>query len=164
MAGDYFSSAIDKVKKSFRLDEIGYSKQIHSDIVSIYDGTVGFGDGLITAAARTGVGIFTADCVPVIIFDSSKNVCAAVHSGWKGTYSRITIKAIRKMQNEFGCNAKDMNVFIGPHIGGCCYEVGQELVEKFRNEELYEGHTVVDDRKLNLEECIKVQCISEGLK
>lgn len=99
--------------------------------------------------------MFTADCTPVLLVDKTRNVVAAVHSGWKGTYKSITLKTIKKMISEFSCKVQDIEVFIGPHIKKCCYEVSEELKEKFIKEknnilesELFNG------RNLSMEACI----------
>lgn len=163
MQGENFQSNMNMVKNIFKLKNIGYNKQIHSDIITIFDKTIQEGDAIVTDEANTALGVFTADCVPVLVYDNVKKVCAAVHSGWKGTYNRITEKTIRFMKDRFGCESNNMSVFIGPHIGACCYEVGQELIELFIKDTLYKDYEIIVGRKLNLEMCIKAQCHNEGI-
>lgn len=164
MMSQGFKENINKVKRIFNLEEIGYSKQIHSSIINIHDGNVRCGDAIITDKKENGIGIFTADCVPVLLYDSKKEVCAAVHSGWKGTFSKITCNTIENMLQQFGCDAKNITAYIGPHIRNCCYEVGDELIEKFKSETSYKGYSIVTGRKLDLTKCIKLQCIEAGIK
>jgi YfiH family protein len=163
MLSQEFDNNINKVKEMFNLGGIGYSKQIHGDTINAYDGTVRCGDAIITEEKQIGIGIFTADCVPVLIYDKRQEVCAAVHSGWKGTYSKITFSTIKQMLLHYGCRAEDIFVYIGPHMRNCCYEVGQELIDKFTSEEIYKGHDIVTDRKLNLAKCIELQCFEAGI-
>lgn len=158
-----FRQNINKVKDLFNLKDLGFSKQIHSDIVNIYDGTVKEGDALITKEKNVAVGVFTADCVPVLIYDKEKQVCAAIHSGWKGTYNQITANTIRILVDKYNSRRDDLYVYIGPHIGGCCYQVGEELIDKFSLDEAYRGWNVIEDNRLNLSSCIKAQCHNEAI-
>lgn len=163
MLKDTFPSAMDKVKKIFDLRAVGYGRQIHSDIINIFDESAKEGDALVTERAKTAVGIFTADCVPVLLYDRIRNICAAVHSGWKGTYSRITLKTLQLMEHRFDSRPEDISVYIGPHIRGCCYEVSRDLIELFKADLMYESYPIAKGRLLNLEMCIRAQCISGGI-
>jgi YfiH family protein len=89
-------------------------------------------DGLVTAEKRLILSIRTADCVPVLLYDYKNNICAAVHSGWRGTLGRITSNAIEKMCL-LGADRGSIIAAIGPCIDVCCYEVGQELLDAFSN-------------------------------
>lgn len=155
-------SELEKLKDEFDLDGLIYIRQTHSDNVITYhkgEDEAVFrekeGDAIITSQKNIAVGVFTADCTPVLLVDKTRNVVAAVHSGWKGTYKSITLKTIKKMISEFSCKVQDIEVFIGPHIKKCCYEVSEELKEKFIKEknnilesELFNG------RNLSMEACI----------
>lgn len=154
---------IERLKEWFNLKEIGYLRQIHSDYVCSYDGMLHEGDALITEKENTAIGIFTADCVPILLYDEIKNVIAAVHSGWKGTLSGITINVLNKMEKFFGCETKDIKAFIGPHNRSCCYEIGNDLVNKFRECEIFRDTSFMSGRNLNLEVCITKQLEYEGI-
>ncbi|MCM8710482.1 peptidoglycan editing factor PgeF [Clostridium sp. SYSU_GA19001] len=143
-----------RLKQWFGLDDISYLYQKHSDNVYIQDGNIYEGDGIITNKKNIGIGVFTADCVPVLLYDKVENVVAAVHSGWKGTLSCITIKALEKMQKEYGCSFKNINAYIGPHNRMCCYEIGEDVADKFNKSALYSGIEIIKNNKLNLERCI----------
>jgi hypothetical protein len=86
-------------------------------------------DALITIQKNLLVGVLTADCVPILLFDNKKKVAAAVHAGWKGTQKQIVYKTVLKMKEVFDCN--DITAVIAPSIGTCCYEVSSELAEHF---------------------------------
>lgn len=90
-------------------------------------------DALITALPDFAIGVRTADCVPILIYDSAKRVCAAIHAGWRGTVGRISQATISRMQQEFGCSPADMVAAIGPSIGPDSFQVGEEVVEEFRS-------------------------------
>lgn len=146
---------IEKLKGIFNLDNIFYLNQIHSDKMIecgnssvIPKGDVD-GDAIIINKKNIGIGVFAADCTPVIVYDTKKQVVAAIHSGWRGTFDEITKKTCEYMINIYDCN--DLKVIIGPHIRQCCYEVSVELAEKFQGKF---GKEVVDNRNLSLEKCI----------
>lgn len=156
---------------SLKLDYICYLKQVHSDKIIILNANEKIqgeieGDSIITNARNVAIGIFTADCVPVIIIDGSKKVIAAVHSGWKGTIKNIVGQTIMEMQRNFNCSCEDLKIFIGPHNKDCCYEVSEELIREFNNVDLFRGRTINNQRCLSLEQCIIAQCtnlnIDEG--
>lgn len=147
---------LSKLKDLFSVDEVKYTNQIHSSIVfETQDGKDLLkenGDAIISNKNNEIVGVFTADCVPVILYDTDKNIIAAIHSGWKGTIGDISRKTAEIMKNKYG--AMNIKALIGPHIGSCCYEVSEELALKFS--EKY-GNEVRDDRMLNLEYAIRKQ-------
>lgn len=110
--------------------------QIHSDIILPISGdmlgcgvlkSTGLeGDGYIITEAGQFAAIKTADCVPVLLYDPVKRICAAVHAGWRGTFSLIARKAAERMLC-LGSEPKDIRAAIGPAIGGACYEVGEDV-------------------------------------
>lgn len=88
-------------------------------------------DALITDQPGICIGVTTADCVPVLIFDPGKKVLAAVHAGWKGTVKRIAAKTVNLMTGCFGSNAQHIQVGIAPSISPSRFEVGDEVGEAF---------------------------------
>lgn len=88
-------------------------------------------DALITNQKGICIGIITADCVPVLIYDSVNNIIATVHAGWKGTVLRIAAKTVQKMIDSFGCTPENLLVGIGPCISQNHFEVGEEVVDAF---------------------------------
>ena len=126
----------------------------------------GDADGVLSASERLAAGIQTADCVPVLLADPDKKVCAAVHSGWKGTLAGIAGKAVRLMGRRFGCRAESIRAAIGPSIGRCCYEVDTVLGQRF--EEAFPGSvhgwTAGGKCTLDLRFCIRETLAHEGLR
>ena len=88
-------------------------------------------DGLITTDKNLLLGIFTADCVPILISSSDGEVKAAVHVAWKGLYLGIVENAIGVLINDFCISPKSIKVYICPHIRSCCYKTGSEMEGKF---------------------------------
>ena len=89
-------------------------------------------DAFVTRRPGIAIGVRTADCVPVLLYDPVKRVVAAVHAGWKGTVLHISQEAIRVMSQEFGCHPADMKAVLGPAIGPDSFQVGEEVVERFK--------------------------------
>ena len=85
-------------------------------------------DILITNQRDIALVIFTADCVPILLFDPYNEVISAVHSGWRGTALDVVSTAINAMQTEFGCKSDNIKAAIGPSISGCCYETDTDVV------------------------------------
>ena len=97
------------------------------------EGEDGECDGFVTDAPGVLPMIRVADCVPILFAglkdgDPARPVVAAVHAGWRGTAAGIAPKAVRLMR-EMGCPASSLRCAVGPHIGACCYEVGEDFVE-----------------------------------
>lgn len=150
---------IENLKETFKLDSIKYLTQIHSDkIISISDVEQEVrdkeADGLVTSLQNVGIGVFYADCVPVILYDKVTGVISAVHSGWRGTYDEIVGNAISMMKNKYKSKEEDIKVIIGPHIRQCCYEVSEELKDKFNNKKSFYGEDFFEGRNLSLEKVI----------
>jgi len=155
---------LKKIEKHFDFQDVGYLNQIHSDLIFKFDGNTRDGDALITDKRNTAIGVFTADCVPVILVDTTSSVIAAIHSGWKGTKSMIVSKTIEKLKEDYGSKTNDIRVYIGPHIGGCCYKVSSELIEEFTHEEIYSNIKISNNNNLDLEKCILAQLEEKNIK
>jgi YfiH family protein len=140
-------AAVERNRVAF-LEEIGAARrhrlitlrQVHSDIIHCVDsipepGTEPLsGDGLITATPGLLLAIQTADCLPVILVDAKRHVVGVFHAGWRGTVQRIVEKGVGEMHRCFGSRPRDLKAAIGPGIGGCCYEVGEEVRTKFESQ------------------------------
>lgn len=89
-------------------------------------------DAFITSLPGVAIGVRTADCVPVLLYDPVKRVVAAVHAGWKGTVLHISQKALEVMAVKFGSETGNIRAVIGPAIGPDSFQVGIEVAEKFK--------------------------------
>ena len=90
-------------------------------------------DAFITNLPGVAIGVRTADCVPVLLYDPVKRVVAAIHAGWKSTVLHISQKAINVMMQRFSCRPEGMNAVLGPSIGPDSFQVGEEIAEHFKN-------------------------------
>lgn len=86
-------------------------------------------DAMITNIPGICLVTQAADCVPILFFDPVNNAIGVAHAGWKGTIVKIAAETVYAMQKEFGSKPNEIKVGIGPSIGPCCYEVGDEVVE-----------------------------------
>lgn len=113
------------------------TRQIHSDLIhcvaAIPEQPL-VGDGLITQTPGLVLAIQTADCLPVILVDTKSHAVGVFHAGWRGTVKRIVEKGVGEMYRCFGSRPRDLKAAIGPGIGGCCYEVGEEVRIKFESQ------------------------------
>jgi YfiH family protein len=117
-------------------DKILYASQVHSgDVKIIDDEAVADGilktnpetDAMVTHIPGICLMVMVADCVPVLFFDPVKNVIAVIHAGWRGTVQKIVSNTIAAMKTNYGSNPSNLIAAIGPSIGPCCYEVGEEV-------------------------------------
>lgn len=88
-------------------------------------------DALVTRLKGVAIGIRTADCVPILMYAPGIEAVAAVHAGWKGTIAGIASKTFRKLV-DMGADPEGIIVRIGPHICKTCYEIDEDLAERFR--------------------------------
>ena len=104
-------------------------RQTHSTNVCYVDfaGEVPDTDAVITDKAGLCIAVKTADCIPVLLYDSCRHLIAAVHAGWRGTVGRIVEKTLLQMQSRSG----DVSAIIGPGISLESFEVGDEVYEQF---------------------------------
>lgn len=88
-------------------------------------------DALMTDVAGVCIGVSTADCIPVLLYDPRHRAVCAIHAGWRGTVLRIVEKAVAKMAAVYGTQPSDVMAQIGPGIGLNSFEVGDEVFEAF---------------------------------
>lgn len=163
-------NTLNKLKEEFNVKEVIYLRQVHSDKVVKYAGEKHEeviekeADAIITDIKNVAFGVFTADCVPVLLIDDKKNIGAAIHSGWKGTYNSITKATIEELKREYDVNVNDLKAYIGPHIRQCCYEISEDLKEKFIEKKNISVDKLFKGRNLSLEECILSDLRELGIK
>jgi YfiH family protein len=112
-------------------------RQFHSAVIRFFKTSTSHpckGDASLTNVPGLLLGVQTADCVPILLVDPKKRAVAAIHAGWRGTLARIAEKSVGQMRMRFGSNPTDILAALGPAIGGCCYEVGTEIVTKFTSQ------------------------------
>jgi YfiH family protein len=120
-------------------------------------------DALVSNTPRILLSVKTADCVPILIGDSNTGAFAAVHAGWRGTSTSIVLRAIENLIEQYGTRPTDLRAAIGPAANACCYEVGSEVIDLFKerfptSEHLLtptrEGHARIDLHQANRDQLI----------
>lgn len=122
-------------------------------------------DALVTAEKGICLMVLTADCVPVLLYDPVCRVIAAVHAGWKGTVGKIVVRTLEVMRQEWGCRPENILAAIGPSIGKCCFEVGDEVAARF-TEQGFSGVVSQngDSPHVDLWKANEIQLLSEGIR
>lgn len=136
-------------------------------------------DAVMTQLTDVCIGVSTADCIPLLVYDPRQHAVAAIHAGWRGTVQRIAQQTIAAMAAAYGSQAADLRVQIGPGISLDSFEVGDEVYETF----LQEGFDMNAISKqflstppstlhhppstskwhINLPECNRLQLLSSGV-
>jgi YfiH family protein len=143
-------------------------KQIHSGIVVDVDDTSAAsesvaGDGGVTALRGVVLAVQTADCVPVLIADIESRAVAAIHAGWRGTAAGIVKIAVTRIIEKFHIDPKSLHAVIGPHIGVCCYEVGEDVVQAMPDASAVETREEWSKPHVNLASANRRQLMETGI-
>ncbi len=115
-----------------------WPEQVHKDHIEVIDkrgeGPVSLPntDGLITNVSGVLLTTVHADCLPVWFYDPEKRAIGLVHAGWRGTAAGIAAKAVGLLEQHYGSEPKTILCSIGPGISACCFEVGPEVYEIFK--------------------------------
>ncbi len=128
-------------------------------------------DAVMTQIPGLVLGVSTADCIPIILYDAEHHAAAAVHAGWRGTQQRIVRKTIEEMRQTFGTNTAQLRCAIGPGISMDSFEVGDEVYQAFVDVALPMNDTVAhrypahDGERwhLDLKEINRQQLLADGV-
>ena len=123
-------------------------------------------DALMTNLSGVFIGVSTADCIPVLLYDKEKHAVCAIHAGWRGTVKRIVMKAVESMTAVYGTNPKQLTAQIGPGISLDSFEVGDEVYDSFAKEGFNMSAISRKEEKwhINLPECNRLQLMVSGLE
>lgn len=142
--GARFSDLHRKISESVSLEKIVFLKQTHSADVVVFEKTAELpdvkthlfeksGDAIITNAKGVGIGVVTADCVPVFLYDPEHHAIAVIHAGWRGLAAKIISHTVTKMQTVYQTKPIELIAHIGPAAGVCCYEVQSDFEANFQD-------------------------------
>lgn len=154
--------------------------QVHSDQVFVLKETSQTheqvakikADAIITHLKETPIGIFTADCIPILICDPQLHVAAAIHAGRKGTCQSIVNKTIMAMVSEYGCRPESLVAGLGLGIGGCCYEIDENCLSSFENKIPFDppfvrsmgnGKFLLDLYEVNIQQAVNAGVFPENI-
>lgn len=113
--------------------QLTFAKQVHGDNVAhvpadFQGGAFDDSDALITNGKDVPLVILTADCTAIFLYDQINHALGVAHAGWRGTVAQIALHTVAAMNDRFGTKPEDLIAGIGPSIGPCCYEVGDEVI------------------------------------
>lgn len=128
--------SVQQCVEGFSLQQLFFLSQIHGVQGMVVRNTqhaslVPFsleGDFLVTDVPGLGIGVMTADCLPVVCYDKKQHVAAIAHAGWRGAVAGIMNTMIAMMQNRYENEIADLQFFFGPSAQVCCYEVNESFV------------------------------------
>ena len=122
-------------------------------------------DALMTNLSGVCIGVSTADCIPVLLYDEAHHAVCAVHAGWRGTVKRIVEKAVGAMTEAYGTQPRQLVAQTGPGIHLDSFEVDDEVYEAFQKEGFEMEHISIKKEKwhIDLPECNRLQLIASGL-
>ncbi|MEG0313682.1 MAG: peptidoglycan editing factor PgeF [Erysipelotrichaceae bacterium] len=142
---DIINNRIEFSKKlGIKLNDWVFAQQTHSDIcikVSVsdkgrgaldYSTSIPLADALYTTDANVMLGVFHADCVPVLLYDPTLHLVCAIHSGWLGTVKEITLKTVNMLIAKEGVNPNNLLAYIGPAIGFNNFEVDTDVITQVK--------------------------------
>lgn len=123
-------------------------------------------DAIMTDRAGVCIGVSTADCIPVLLYDGAHHAVCAIHAGWRGTVSRIVEKALQAMVQTYGSKPCDLQAQIGPGISLDSFEVGDEVYDTFAQAG-FDMVAISQKRAkwhIDLPACNKLQLMAMGVK
>lgn len=133
-------SHLARIKKILQLDSLVLLRQTHSSKGFLVSDEKmpqllmqrAEGDFLVTQREHIGLGVYTADCLPIVFYDTYNRAIGICHAGWLGSVNRIALKTLEKMRKDFGTELDHIRIFLGPSAKVCCYEVTQEFQSHLR--------------------------------
>ena len=146
-------------------DKVIMPRQTHTATVEVIDSADALPplqdvDGLITNIRGLVIGINTADCVPLLLADADAGIVAAVHAGWKGTVAGIAHNAVERMCR-LGADILRMQAYIAPCIHAECFEVGEEVAERFPAQYVHRNYG--SKPHVDLPACVAGQLTDAGI-
>lgn len=140
-------------------NRVTYQRQSHSTNLHYTDEPTFFldSDALYTDVREVYLGISLADCIPVFLYSPKAGVVSGIHSGWKGTRSKILTKTLIRLCGEYKMTPSEFICYIGPGISGENYEVGKFVYDQFDEGSKFEkeGKFYVDLKKDNYNQLVK---------
>lgn len=127
----------EALSKLFDLGPIFVPWQVHGSDLLVFEEGVWYNasccmvDAVLTREKNRYLGILVADCVPLLLFAPEEEALAVVHAGWKGIVRGIHTRVLEAMQERFSVSPSSLWAGVGPAIGQCCFEVGEEVAEQF---------------------------------
>ena len=136
---EHIACNLEALKEMLGVEHVIMPHQTHSIEVRVIESPLPLGsetlegvDALVTDLSDICIGVSTADCIPILLYDEVHHAVAAIHAGWRGTVKRIAQKTVETMIQTYGTRPVDVRAVIGPGISLEAFEVGDEVYEEFR--------------------------------
>ena len=122
-------------------------------------------DSIMTNLPGVCIGVSTADCIPILLYDQANHAVCAVHAGWRGTVARIVQKSIVQMKATFHTRPEQLVAQIGPGIHVESFEVGNEVYQAFKQADFDMSKISCMESKwhIDLPECNRLQLVASGV-
>lgn len=155
-----------------------YPHQTHGDVVKVIDSqwlealspiekrlNLDGVDAVMTSLSGVCIGVSTADCIPILLYDAAHHACCAVHAGWRGTVKRIVQKAVQAMTLAYASVPQQLRAVIAPGISLQAFEVGDEVFHEFAQAGFDMARIARRYQKwhIDLWECNRLQLVEAGM-
>jgi hypothetical protein len=129
------------------IDHVSWLRQVHGSAAVVFRRTVGApppphrpeADIALSDDPGRVIAVQVADCVAMLLADRRRGAVGAAHAGWRGSAQGVARVAVAAMREHFGTRPEDLVVAMGPSIGPCCYEVGEDVRRAFLESDGHDG-------------------------
>jgi len=162
------------LEKNFQSQKVLFVNQIHSSEVFVVDSlekiygdqNLPKADALVTNLKNIVIGVVTADCAPILLFDEEKNIISAIHAGWRGAKSGVILSTVDEIKK---LGAQNIQAVIGPMIQQKSYQVSQEflddfLIEDLTNKNFFKEGTSSDKYQFDLPSYVEKKLCEAGVE
>lgn len=153
MEQEVFKKFYQQFRQQYGLGHLVFQHQVHgadgqyihdantlSDVVMTREHE---GDFLITNQNNVGIGVITADCLPIVFYAPDAHVIAVAHAGWRGTVAGITGKVLQEFVKHHDLDLAKVQVYFGPSAGSCCYEVQSDFLKNLESHKAEHGSVII---------------------
>ena len=154
------------LRKQMGVHAVVFMEQVHGNhVVRIEEaGKTPTCDAMITNQKGIALAVMVADCIPILFYDAVHEAIGVAHAGREGSRLGIGVKCLEAMEEAFGTRAFEVQIFMGPSIGACCYEVGKEVSEGFEGFlHVKNEHLFLDLKTYNQNAFLKKGVLAENL-
>lgn len=134
LTNNQYLQSLANTLKIFPIQQYFFLNQTHTNSGHEFNATAKSfeleGDFIITNQPNIALSILTADCLPIIFYDTEHHAIAITHAGWRGSLASITKKTVEALQTTYASEPQHLLVFFGPSAKTCCYEVTQEFLKQ----------------------------------
>ena len=122
-------------------------------------------DAIVTNLKGVCIGVSTADCIPILLYDKENHIVVAIHAGWRGTVQHIVSNAIKYLKDNYYTNPQNIKAVICPGISEEAFEVGDEVYETFYKSGFDMGKISKRYNKwhINLKEANRIELLNCGV-